>query len=123
YNLGQAAYRKGQLAEAKYQFDRAVDLLLTSSIPVKSDTQLQDEFIHIVDGVNALEMEALKQGNGFVSADEETPADVASDITFEVDPNVVAKARTELATTKSDLPLVVNDYVAIYINFFANSQI
>ncbi len=27
-----------------------------------------------------------------------------------------------MATTKSDLPLVVNDYVAAYINFFANTQ-
>ena len=122
YALGQAAYKKGQLAEAKSQFDRAVDLLLTSPVPVKSDTQLQDEFIHIVDGVNALEMEALKQGNGFVPAQEETPADVASDITFTVDPTVVAKARTELATTKSDLPLVVNDYVATFIKFFSETQ-
>ena len=39
-----------------------------------------------------------------------------------VDPNIVAKAKTDLATTKSDLPLVVNDYVAAYINFFANTQ-
>jgi membrane-bound lytic murein transglycosylase D len=122
YALGQAAYHKGQLAEAKSQFDRAVDLLLTSSIPVKSDTQLQDEFIRIVDGINALEMEALKQGNGFVPAEEPTPADVASDITFEVDPTVVAKARTELATTKSDLPLVVNDYVGTFIKFFSQTQ-
>ena len=122
YAQGQAAYRKGQLVEAKTQFDRAVDLLLTSSIPIKSDTQLQDEFDKIVDGVNGLEMEALKQGNGFVPAEEPTPADVASDITFEVDPNVVAKARTELATTKSDLPLVVNDYVATYIKFFSETQ-
>ena len=122
YALGQAAYKKGQLPEAKSQFDRAVDLLLTSPIPVKSDTQLQDEFIRIVDGVNALEMEALKQGNGFVPAEEETPADVASDITFEVDPTVVAKARTELATTKSDLPLVVNDYVGTFIKFFSQTQ-
>ncbi len=45
---------------------------------------------------------------------------MASDVTFEVDPNIVAKARADLATTKSDLPLVVNDYVAGYINFFAN---
>jgi membrane-bound lytic murein transglycosylase D len=34
----------------------------------------------------------------------------------------VAKARADLATTKSDLPLVVNDYVAAFINFFANTQ-
>ena len=34
----------------------------------------------------------------------------------------MAKATADLATTKSDLPLVVNDYVATYINFFANTQ-
>jgi len=122
YAQGQAAYRKGKLADAKVDFDRAVDLMLLSGIDIKADSQLQDEFDRIVDGVNALEMEALKQGNGFVPPEEPTPSEVASDVTFEVDPNIVAKARADLATTKSDLPLVVNDYVAAYINFFANSQ-
>jgi membrane-bound lytic murein transglycosylase D len=122
YAQGQTAYRKGDLANAKLDFDRAVDLMLMSGIDIKADSQLQDEFDHIVDGVNALEMEALKQGNGFAPKEEPTPADVASDVTFEVDPNVVAKARAELATTKSDLPLMVNDYVAAYINSFANTQ-
>ena len=83
---------------------------------------MQDEFDKIVDQVNALEMEALKQGNGFVPKEEITPAEAASDVTFAVDPNLVAKATADSATTKSDLPLVVNDYVASYINFFANTQ-
>ncbi len=61
--------------------------------------QLQDEFDRIVDGVNALEMEALKQGNGFVPKEEPTPAEAASDVTFVVDPNLVAKAKADLATT------------------------
>jgi membrane-bound lytic murein transglycosylase D len=43
-------------------------------------------------------------------------------VTFAVNPNVVAQAKTDLATTKSDLPLVVNDYVAAFINFFAYTQ-
>jgi membrane-bound lytic murein transglycosylase D len=122
YNLGEADYRKGRLLEAKQEFDRAVDLMLTSGIDIKNDSQLQAEFDRIVDAVNALEMEALKQGNGFAPKVEPSPADVASDATFEVDPNIVAKAKADLATTKSDLPLVINDYVAGYINFFANSQ-
>ena len=122
YAFGEAAYRKGNLVEAKVEFDRAVDLMLTSGIDIKGDSRLQDEFDRIVDGVNALEMEALKQGDGFVPRVEPSPAEVASDVTFEVDPNIVAKAKTQLATTKSDLPLVVNDYVAAYINFFANTQ-
>ena len=122
YALGNSDYKKGNLLEAKAQFDRAVDLMLTSGIDIKSTPQLQDEFDRIIDGINGLEMEALKQGNGFAPKTEPTPADVATDVTFEVDPNIVAKAKTDLATTKSDLPLVVNDYVAAYINFFANTQ-
>jgi membrane-bound lytic murein transglycosylase D len=122
YAQGQTAYHKGDLVSAKVDFDRAVDLMLESGIDIKADSQLQDEFDHIVDGVNALEMESLKQGNGFVPKEEPTPAEVASDVTFEVDPNIVAKARADLATTKSDLPLMVNEYVAAYINFFAYTQ-
>jgi len=122
YARGSADYQKGMLAEAKEEFDRAVDLMLSSGIDIKSNAELQDEFDKIVDQVNALEMDALKQGNGFVPKEEITPSEAASDITFASDPNLVAKATADLATTKSDLPLVVNDYVATYINFFANTQ-
>lgn len=122
FAAGQVAYRKGQLPEAKIEFDRAVDLLLSSGMDIKNTPELQDEFDHIVDAVNSMEMAALKQGNGFAPSTEPAPADVAEDVTFAVDPNLVAKARTDLATTKSDLPLVVNDYVAAFINFFANTQ-
>jgi membrane-bound lytic murein transglycosylase D len=122
YSQGEADYHKGRLPEAKDEFDHAVDLMLTSGIDIKNNAELQEEFDRIVDGVNALETEALKQGNGFVLKEEPTPAEVASDVTFNVDPKFVAKARADLATTKSDLPLVVNDYVAAFINFFANTQ-
>lgn len=122
YAGGVDNYRRGQLAEAKIQFDHAVDMMLMSGIDINSDPQLHDEFEKVVDQVNSLEMEALKQGNGFVPKEELTPAEAASDVTFAVSPNVVAKARAELSTTKSDLPLMVNDYVASFINFFAYTQ-
>jgi membrane-bound lytic murein transglycosylase D len=122
YTRGETAYHRGQLAQAKTEFDRAIDLMLASGIDIKSEAQLQDEFDNVVDRVNALETEALKQGNGFVLPQEQTPSEAASDVTFAVDPNLVAKARAELSTTKSDLPLVVNDYVGAFINFFANTQ-
>lgn len=122
YSQGEANYKRGQLPEAKANFDRAVDLMLSSGLDIKTTPQLQEEFDRILDAVNGLEMEALKQGNGFAPKTEPTPADVASDVTFEVDPNIVARAKTDLATTKSDLPLMVNEYVAAYINFFANTQ-
>jgi membrane-bound lytic murein transglycosylase D len=121
FAAGQADYKKGDLAAARSDFDHAVDLMLTSGIDIKSTPELQDEFDRIVDQVNALETEALRQGNGFTPKTEDTPAEAANDVTFVVDPNIVAKANADLATTHSDLPLVVNDYVASYINFFANT--
>jgi membrane-bound lytic murein transglycosylase D len=121
YAAGQADYKKGDLAAARSDFDHAVDLMLTSGIDIRSTPELQDEFDHIVDQVNALETEALRQGNGFTPKTEDTPAEAAEEVTSVVDPNIVAKANADLATTHSDLPLVVNDYVASYINFFANT--
>ena len=121
YAAGQADYKKGDLLAARRDFDHAVDLMLTSGIDIKATPELQDEFDRIVDQINGLEMEALRQGNGFTPKTEDTPAEAAEEVTFVVDPNIVAKANADLATTKSDLPLVVNDYVAAYINFFANT--
>ena len=122
FSSGQEHYRAGQLTRAKADFDNAVDMMLSSGMDLKTDPLLSDEFNRILDAVNALEMEALKQGNGFAPNVEPAPVDVANDVTFEVDPNIVAKAKSEIATTKSDIPLVINDYVATYINFFANTQ-
>ncbi len=120
---GQASYRAGQLTQAKKHFDAAVDTMLAGNLDIRSNAQLLDEYNHALDVVNGLEMEALKQGNGFAPAEEPTPADVANDVTFAVDPNLVARARANLATTRSDLPLVINDYVAAFINFFSNTKI
>ncbi len=122
YTNGEAAYNKGRLAEARAEFDLAIDLMLQSGIDIQADAQLNDEFNHTMDRINALEAEALRQGTGFTPKAEATPSDVAEEVTFEPDPNLLAKARAELKTTQSDLPLVINDYVAGYINFFANTQ-
>lgn len=120
YSSGVNNYRNGKLGEAKTDFDHAVDLMLMSGLDLKGDPQLNDEFEHIVDAVNTLEMEALKQGNGFSPKTEPAPADIANEVTFTVDPKFRAQVEAEVATTRSDLPLAMNDYVAGYINYFSN---
>jgi len=122
YTAGMGNYRDGHIAAAKSNFDYAVDLMLSSGLDIKNDPALSEEFDRIVDAVNTLELDALKQGNGLAPAAEPTPVDVANEITFPVDPNVTAQAVAELKTTQSDLPLVINDAVASYINFFSKSR-
>jgi membrane-bound lytic murein transglycosylase D len=122
YTSGMRNYHAGDLAAAKRDFDNAVDTMLSSGIDLKTSPALSDEFEHIVDGVNALEMDALKQGNGFAPPMEQTPVGVANDVTFPVDPNIRAAAEAELKTTQSDLPLVINDAVTSYIGYFSNTS-
>ncbi len=120
YQSGVTDYHAGKLQTAKADFDRAVDLMLTSNFDLRNEPQLRDEFDRMLDAVNTLEMEALKQGNGFAPKLEPAPVDIANDVTFPVDPTVKAQAIAELKTTQSDLPLVINDPVAGYISYFSS---
>jgi membrane-bound lytic murein transglycosylase D len=121
YRSGVDNYRSGHLDAARSDFDAAVDMMLTSGLDVKSDAQLSGEFELLVNKINTLEMSALKEGTGFSEPVEETPLESAADITFPANPELVAKLKTELNTT-SDLPLVINDQVAGYINAFSESS-
>ena len=121
YQSGVDNYRGGRLEAARSDFDMAVDLMLTSGMDVKNDAQLSDEFENLLNAINSLEMSALKQGTGFSAPIEAAPLDAADQVTFPPDAVLTAKVTEELKTTQSDFPLVVNDYVAGFINYFTNS--
>jgi membrane-bound lytic murein transglycosylase D len=121
YQSGVTNYNAGRLDAARQDFDFAVDTMLSSGMDLKNDPQLSDEFDQLLSAINSLEMLALKQGNGFSEQIEEAPAEAANQVTFPPNPELVGKIAAELKTTQSDLPLVVNDYVAGWINYFTNS--
>jgi membrane-bound lytic murein transglycosylase D len=123
YKTGQDEYRDGHLDAARQSFDQAFNVLLTSNIEVRDNPRLEKEFDKIVDGVRDLEMVALREGDGFTEQrSEPAPIDEANDITFPVDPKVRAAAEAEIKTTKSDLPLMLNDQVAMFINYFSSPR-
>jgi membrane-bound lytic murein transglycosylase D len=121
YQTGQDNYKAGHLEAAKQNFDHAFDLLLSGPVDVRADDRLQKEFDRLLDGVNGLEMAALEQGDGFTEQKSEpAPIDEANEVTFPVDPNIKAKAEAEVKSTHSDLPLMLTDPVAGYINYFSS---
>jgi membrane-bound lytic murein transglycosylase D len=122
YQTGMSDYQQGHLASARANFDYAVDLMLKCNCDIRSDQAISDEFDRIVDAVNTLELDALSQGKAPNPEAEPSPVDVAGDITAPASASVTAKATADLKITQSDLPLVMNDYVAAYIDFFSNSQ-
>ncbi|MBI2681843.1 MAG: transglycosylase SLT domain-containing protein [Acidobacteriales bacterium] len=122
FHAGENEYQAGHLASARANFDRAVDTFLQSPVDLRTSARLRDEFERIVDSIHRLEMVALKEGDGFTEQrSDPAPIDEAAELTFPVDPNLRAKVEAELRTTRSDLPLMINDYVAGYIHFFTNT--
>ncbi len=120
YQTGQDNYHAGHLEAAKQNFDSAFNLLLGGGLDLRSDDRLEQELDRILDGVNALELAALQQGDGFAEQmSEPAPIDEANELTPAVDQNVKAKAEAEIKSTRSDLPLMMTDQVAGYINYFS----
>lgn len=120
YQAGRDNYAAGHLEKAKENFDRAFSMLVEAPMEVRSDERLERQFDRIVEGTHELELQALKEGDGFSEQKPEpAPIDEAADVTFPVDPKVKETAEEELKATRSDLPLVMNDYVASYINYYS----
>jgi membrane-bound lytic murein transglycosylase D len=120
FESGQANYKAGHLDAAKKDFNHAMDVLMEGPVDIKSDDRLQQEFDKLTEQITQFEIAAFKAGDGFTEQKSEpAPIDEANEVTFPADPNVKAKAEAELKTTHSDLPLMINDYVAGYINYFS----
>ena len=120
YQAGRDNYKAGHLDAAKQNFDRAFNLLLGSTLDVYSDERVQQELDRILEGVNSEDMQALQEGDGVTEQKAEpAPIDEANGVTFPVDPKIKAQAEVEVQATRSDLPLMLTDPVAGYINYFS----
>jgi membrane-bound lytic murein transglycosylase D len=119
YQAGEENNQAGHPEAAKENFDRALKLLLDSPVEVRSDERVQRELDRVLDAVNGLELDALQQGD-VEPKTEPAPIDETNEVTYPVDPNIRAKAEAEVKATHSDLPLMMTDPVASYINYFSS---
>ncbi len=123
YQAGEGKFRAGDLEAAKRSFDHAVDLLLQSPAEIRSDERVQHELERVLEDVNRPEMVALQSDNPAPQQKAEpAPIDEVNDVTPPVDPNVKARAEAEVKVTHSDLPLMLTDQVAGFINYFSTPK-
>ncbi len=121
FAAGVVAYRSGHLERAKREFDRAVDILLTVPAELRSDARIEQQLEKLIDSIHHYELVALKEGDGFTERRPvPAPVDEIPELTFPPDPKLKEKVEREVKETVSDLPLVINDYVLGYINYFSS---
>jgi len=68
FATGKAELEAGHLVAAREHFDRAVDVLLTVPGGARSDPRLAAEFDRLLDRISALDLIALREGDGFTEA-------------------------------------------------------
>jgi membrane-bound lytic murein transglycosylase D len=119
FQAGETNYKAGHLEKARRDFDRAVDLILSSGYDLHDDARLEKLFDRIVSTVHNYELAAFREGDGFTEQRSEPAAiDEIADLTFPVDPRLKEKAAREILDVPHDLPIVLNDQVLSYLNFF-----
>ncbi len=125
YQAGLANYHGGKTADARQNFDNALNDLLESTLDIRSDDRLQREFDRIVEGVNNL-YPGGTSASAEASQDQEpqqksepAPIDETNGLTPTPDAGTMAKAQAEIKNTHSDLPLMMTDQVAGYISYFS----
>ena len=113
FEAGERELKLGHLDRARLEFDRSVDVLLQSPYGARTDGRLRDHFDHLVDRINAHEVTALAQGDGFSETKTE-PASIDEILAIATFPKPDAKPSTEeavkadLAATEHDVPIPQN---------------
>jgi len=127
YQVGLGNYHNGKVEDAKQNFDDALNALLSSNLEVRSDARLEKEFDRIVEGVNdlypggtAAETEQAEQAQEPQQKSEPAPIDETNSLTPSADARTKAKAEADVRNTHSDLPLMMTDQVAGFIDYFSN---
>jgi membrane-bound lytic murein transglycosylase D len=121
FDAGELDFRAGRVGKAHEEFDDALQQLVASGFDIDADPRLSDLYHHIQDTMNADELEASREG---VQEQMSTPApiDEIAEVPIPesgaVDPNLRGRAEGEVSSISHDLPLMVNDPVLAYLNYF-----
>jgi membrane-bound lytic murein transglycosylase D len=120
YQSGQENLKNGRMDDAKEDFSRALEILAQRPVEVRADERLQQEFDKITEEISKLEEATAKEAGGFKEQQSvPAPIDEANQAEPAADPNLTAKAEANLKQIQSDLPLMINEYVAGYISYFS----
>src|SRR5438132_6294415 len=121
FDTGERELQAGHLDKARESFDRAVEVLLESPYGARTEARMREHFDRLIERVNAYEVTALAQGDGFTEKKyEAAPIDeiLKNATTF---PAPVADAATkaaveaDLALNPHDIPIPEHAKVLSYV--------
>jgi membrane-bound lytic murein transglycosylase D len=122
FQRGKKYYQAKDIANARREFDAAVDLMLEASDQNPADRDdCESRLEEMVDSIHRMDLAGMGAAAGIDDAKfEKAPLEDILQMTFPVDPRLKDKVREQVGATVSQLPLSYNDTVLGYINYFMN---
>src|SRR3984957_13465225 len=119
FQTGKTFYKDRDFERARTEFDAAIGLMLRASDGPTDRRLFESKLEDMVDTIHRDDL----SGMGAAVTDEvpgfdKAPLDDIVTTTFPVDPRIKDKVQSEVKLTTSALPLIVNDTVLSYINYF-----
>ena len=111
FEAGARELKLGHLEQARTEFDRAVTLLLESPYGARTNPRLREHFDRLIDRINAHEVTALAQGDGFSEAGTEPASidEILAIATFpDADAETAEAVKADMAAIEYDVPIPQN---------------
>jgi membrane-bound lytic murein transglycosylase D len=124
FEAGERELKAGHLDKARQDFNRAVDVLLEAPYGARSDARMREHFDRLIDRINAYEVTALAQGDGFTEKPYvAAPIDdlLKNATTFPApaaDAATQAAVKADLQHNAHDIPIPDNAKVLSYVEVF-----
>ena len=121
FDAGETELKAGHLDKARASFDEAVEVLLESPYGARTDARMREHFDRLIDRINAYEVTALAQGDGFTEKKyEAAPIDeiLKNATTFPApaaDAATMAAVKADFALNPHDIPIPEHAKVLSYV--------
>lgn len=121
FQAGRRLFQAGEMEAARREFDRAIDILLSSPEVATGRQDLERRLAELVEAIHRYDVSGLgaaEPDSGPVF--DKSPIEEIPEPTFPIDPKLRNQVAEELKATASQLPLELNDEVVRYINYFSS---
>ncbi|HYP09522.1 MAG TPA: transglycosylase SLT domain-containing protein [Bryobacteraceae bacterium] len=123
FSAGKKAYQDGDIATARAEFDKAIDLLLTTPDNHPDRYKIEKKVEDLVAAIHKYDVNGMGAGDFSVqTAYDKAPLEDILEMTFPVDPTLTPRVKEQLQATVSQLPLQMTDAVLSYINYFSSDR-
>jgi len=120
---GKRAVQEGRTEDARREFDKVLEVLLTASDKLPDRTRLERHIDELIEQIYRYDVDQLDaaQPDQEVRFEKSTIEEILQ-MTFPIDPSLRHKVQEQIRVTASQLPLEQNDAVVSYINYFSSPR-